>query len=266
MTVLIISTFGATKNYPDQEMMKKTFGAFLNSLARQTDKDFKLFLSCHDKPDMKGIDHDWIEWRQISGDKDNDMTLAPSRPPNTAIDAIGHVKMPYGSKLIDMGRKTLNSAIEAGMWAFNHGLPEFWMLRMDSDDLLAKDFIETIHSEDKNGLGAVFNNRCHIYDPKLKEIGIYDYPYSTTCNAIKIRIKGNEIINWYYLCTDHTLFGAHLRRDRIPYKNIDWTLCITSNTGNTISGRGRIEENREAKIMKIDLTEDLINRYGLDAF
>ncbi len=261
MITLIISSFGPTKNYPDQEMMKKTLSAFITSLQRQTDRNFKLFISCHDVPKGKWINDSRIEWCSLMCDEEMDFTLVPKigDPPE-------YEKLPYHSKMQDMTRKTMNSALQAGLWAKRQNLSGFWMLRMDSDDLLAKDMVETLNSQDPDKIGAVFNRRCHIFDTRSKEIGIYDYAYPTTCNAMWMKIEDGKIPNWFYLCTDHTRFNLDLRRDKIPFQEIDWSLCITSNSGNTISGRGRIEENTEARITKIELTERLIERYGLDSF
>ena len=63
--VLIISTFGAIKNYPNQEIMRETLTLFLNSLLRQTDPDWQLFISCHDIPRWVPTD-DRFHWCSIS--------------------------------------------------------------------------------------------------------------------------------------------------------------------------------------------------------
>ncbi|MCJ7663084.1 MAG: hypothetical protein MUO24_02450 [Desulfobacterales bacterium] len=261
--VLIITSFGATKNYPDRVTMRKTLEAFLDSLARQTDENFRLFISHHDRPNVAGVERPWIHWCPLSCNDDYDMTLIPKEYPLRPCDPIDYRAVPYGSTLTDMGRKTISSAMWAGIWAYRQGVRDFWMLRMDSDDLLAKDVVETIRSQPEE-IGGVFNRKCHIIDIYSREFGIYDYRYPTTCNALRMKIEGDELKRWFYLCTDHTLFKRHLEQDGILYKEMDWELCITSNSGNSISGRGRIEENKEAEVTPIELTEELIDRYGLD--
>ncbi len=262
--VLIITSFGATKNYPDRSMMRKTLGAFLNSLKRQTDKNFTLFISHHDKPEIDGIDEPWIRWCSVACDEDYESTLIPSWYPETLSDGIEYKKVSYESKIMDMGRKTYHSTIQAGLWAHKNKLNSFWMLRMDSDDLLGKDVVERINDQDPRQVSAIYNRRCHIFDPRLKQIGRYEYRYPTTCNALHMRIEGDRLKHWFYHCDDHTRFVNRVQKDGIACREMDWNLCILANTGNSISGRGEIEQNTEAKITKISLTEEWVDRYGLD--
>lgn len=263
MTVLIISSLGATKNYPDQEMLRQSFGAFLNSLRRQSDKDFCLFLSYHDRPDVFSDDQ-FIFWCPVSGDKNQDTTVTPIRLPSKLSDPGDYQTLPYDCKITDMGRKTWTSMIEAIRWANGHDMKEFWVLRMDSDDLLSQDMIHQLHRLQQAGVQAVYNRTCHMFDPKRKEIAVHKYPYSTTCNALLFRIVDQEYVrpNWFYLCTDHTLFVRHVRNDRIPFVEINYTLCILTNTGNSISGRPEID--KEKNVTKILLTNELRDRYGLN--
>lgn len=263
MTVLIISSLGATKNYPDREMLRKSFGAFLNSLRRQNNKDFFLFLSYHDRPDVPS-DDPFIFWCPVSGDKNQDTTITPTRLPVKLSDPGDYQTLPCNCKITDMGRKTWTSMIEAIRWANSYGMKEFWVLRMDSDDLLAQDMIHQLHHLQQTGIQAVYNRTCHMFDPKLKEIAIHKYPYSTTCNALLFKIVDGEWIrpDWFYLCTDHTLFMRHVRNDGIPFVEINYILCILTNTGNSISGRPEIE--REKNVTKIPLNAELMERYGLE--
>ncbi|MCJ7747944.1 MAG: hypothetical protein MUP27_09375 [Desulfobacterales bacterium] len=261
--LLIISTLGAMSQYPDQAMMKKTFGAFLNSLDRQTKKDFRLFLACHDRPER--VDYPWIEWCSMMVDPECEQTRFWGKHPETIIDdgitSIGS----YGHKITDMSRKTFHAVVRAGHWAWQNQIKEFWMLRMDSDDLLAKDFVHMIPDLDRSGIEAVYNRRCHMYDPVTGEIGEHNYPYSTTCNAIKMKFDGQRLPRWYYHCMDHTRFMGDVRRDKISWREVDWTLCITTNSGNTISGRPNLRKHEHTR--PIPLTDDLKDRYGLlDAF
>jgi hypothetical protein len=258
--VLIISSFGATTEYRDKELMQRTLGLFLRSLLRQTDPDWRLFVACHDRPTI--IEDTRIRWGSISPNGSSGSTLVPSKRPDHLTESIEYEHEGYGSKMTDMSRKTLASAIAAGRWAFWNGVKRFWFLRMDSDDCLARDTVEILNNQ-PDEVGAVFNRRCHIWDVKTGEMGIYDYSYPTTCNALRMEIKGDELPNWFYLVNDHTQFNLHLKRDGIKAQEIDFSLCITCNSGNTISGRGRIEENREAEITPIEMTEALKERYGL---
>lgn len=267
--VLIITSFGATRNYPDQEMMKRTLTAFLRSLERQTDKDFRLFISCHDVPEMKICHLPFIEWCRMGGegilDKECGRSLVLKTFPEKLTGGLEYLDCSYHSKVADMSRKTINSAVQAGLYAYDHGLNSFWMLRMDSDDLLAEDHIAFLNLA---GIGktfkAVYNMNCHIYDPKTEEFAIQHYPYSTTCNALLLERQEEILPLWDYLCTDHTLFMSQVYQDKIPAYNQDFALCITTNSGNSLSGRSGIRE--EPYCERVALTQELKNRYGLDAF
>jgi hypothetical protein len=269
MTVLIISSFGATKNYPDQKMMGLTLRAFLMSLARQTSQDFHLFLSCHDIPDMEACRLPFIHWcRMDTGEKEDDheRTVYPKdlRFPERVTDQVEYEIGPYQCKMMDMSRKTVNSAIEAGLFAYAQGLESFWMLRMDSDDLLAKDHIAFLNGLDPAKTKAVYNKRCHMFDPRRKEAGVHSYKYSTTCNALHMEVREDKIERWDYLCTDHTLFMSQVARDGIPHLEKDFALCIVTNSGNTISERLGI--GYEPHTVLCIMTQEIIDRYGLDSF
>ena len=264
MTVLIASTFGATKNYPDREMMAKTLGLFIESLRRQTDPGWRLFLSCHDVPLDFAIE-ERIHWCSLAPDAECDQTLIPEHYPKTLAEPIYYKKVGYGSKTTDMSRKTYNSVIEACRWAHRNSIRHFWLLRMDSDDLLAKDHVETLHKVGAMGAKAVFNRTCHMWDPKRSEFAIHRYPYSTTCNALLYEVDGEGLTpDWYYHCDDHTRFARRIVQDKIPYREVDYALCIITNSGNSISNRPEIDKERFTE--KITLTEALKDRYGIKDF
>lgn len=261
MTVLIVSTFGATKNYPDQEMMKKTLDLFLNSLKRQTDPGWRLFISCHDRPAWVQ-EEERVHWCSVACEETNEMTLIPVWYPKTLTEPIEYKRVSYEAKITDMGRKTYNSVIQAGHWAYRNSIRRFWMLRMDSDDLLAKDHVATLHQVGQMGAKAVYNKTCHMWDPKRGEIAIHRYPYSTTCNALLMEIHGESMRpDWFYHCDDHTRFAGRVIRDMIPSREVDYSLCIITNSGNTISGRPEIVKERF--IEKIPLTGEIRDRYGI---
>ncbi len=260
--ILITSTFGATNAYPDHDMMVKTLKAFLNSLDRQTNKNFRLFLACHDK--VVGIDYPWMEWCSMMVDVECKQTRYWAKFPASIKDE-GVVEIgSYGSKMSDMSRKTYHGMIRAGRWAWQNGLKEFWILRMDSDDLLARDTVETLEKLDKESyIEAVYNRKCHMFDVHTREVGEHRYPYSTTCNAIKMRFDGEKLPRWYYHCTDHTLFMRHVSKDGIPHLELDWTLCIVTNSGNHISSRPTLKQHQHT--YPIELTKDISERYGLES-
>lgn len=266
MTVAIVTSFGATKNYPDQSMMRRTFHAFLNSLRRQTDQDFRLFISCHDIPKDVPCDDPWIEWRSISFNDEHQGAMVPVQLPNTARDIINWKAVQCDGKNTDMGRKTYNSVIHAGLWAYENRLPGFWMLRMDSDDLLAFNMVFALNQLNTQKCRAVYNRNCHMYDPTRHEIAIHNYPSSTTCNALYYTVDRNGVFDpgWFYHCNDHTRFANMVRMDNIPNAEWDWTLCITTNSGNHISNRPAID--KEQHVRKIPMTRELAERYGIDGF
>lgn len=260
--ILIISKLGAFRQYPDQKMMRKTLGGFLRSLDRQTDRRFRLFVACHDIPE--GFSYPWVEWCSMMADLECNETNYWERLPNSLDDPVRRINYPYGQKIADSARKTAHSAIMAGKWAHHNGLKDFWMLRMDSDDMLSKDTIETILKLGDQGYKAIYNRYCHIFDARTNEIGEYRYRFSTTCNALKMRIEGNALPRWYYLCRNHTKFMDDVRNDKIKAKEVDWTYCIVTNSGNSISGRPTLTKEKWAK--KIEMTKELADRYGLDIF
>jgi hypothetical protein len=262
--VLIVSTFGATKNYPDREMMCRTFAAFLGSLRRQTGPQFHLFISYHDRPDVPA-DDPWIHWCPVVCGDDLDAALVLKEIPKTAKEGAEKVPAAGNGKNTDMGRKTYNSVYEAGRWAFGVGLKGFWMLRMDSDDLLWTEMVQFLNEVDTRKIRAVYNRNCHMFDPKLQELAVHNYPYSTTCNALWFEMDevGAFRPDWFYHCDDHTLFMRRVREDRIPFREVDDTLCIVTNSGNHISNRPEID--REKNVRKITTSKELVERYGLDA-
>jgi hypothetical protein len=263
--VLIITSFGATKNYPDPEMMRRTFGAFLESLRRQTDQRFHLFISHHDRPDVPAGDP-WIHWCSVSIDANHQGAVVPAALPKTAKDVVEWKRVCCGGKNTDMGRKTINSIYEAGRWAFGVDLKGFWMLRMDSDDLLWGGMVDFLNGLDTRKVRAVYNRNCHMFDPRLHELAVHNYPHSTTCNALWFEMDEGGVIrpDWFYHADDHTRFMYRVRKDGIPFREEDDTLCIVTNSGNHISNRPEID--KEKNVRKIVITPDLAERYGLDAY
>jgi len=260
--ILIMSKLGAMNRYPDQDMMRKTLGGFLRSLERQTDKQFRLFMACHDIPE--GFDYPWLEWSSLRADLECEETNYWKRLPLSLDDPGEKAFYSYDSKSIDSGRKSIHAAITAGQWAYRNKLRDFWMLRMDSDDMLARRMIEAIYILGEQGVEAVYNKRCHIFDAKTREVGEYNYISSTTSNAIKMKIEGNVLSRWFYLCRNHTKFASDVRRDKIKAREVNWAYCITTNSGNSISGRPTLMRERWAK--KIKMTKELSDRYGLGEF
>lgn len=260
--ILIYSALGATKNYHDQEMMKKTLIAFVNSVMMQTDKEFRLFLVGHDRPDF--LNNKAVIWHSLSCDAENELTLIPTALPKSVKDKIEYRPEGPKGKLEDMSRKVRQGVIDAVLWAYKNRLEEFWLMRMDSDDLLAKDTVQRIHALDKVGNRAVYNKTCHMFDMKTGQIAVHYYPYSTTPNALKFGIKsdGTLIPDWFYLCLDHTHFRRRVKTDGILNRELDFTYCIVTNSGNSISGREtltKVEHN-----VLTPLTNFLIKRYGID--
>jgi len=260
--VIIVSTFGATKNYPEQQMMRHTLEAFIRSLINQTDEDWRLFISCHDAPDVPGADDSRIIWSSVRENDLCDETRIPKIIPGRLSEDIEYEAQPYECKITDMSRKTLNSVIEAGQWAFRNKIDNFWMLRMDSDDLLACNVVEMLNEFDAKAVRAVYSRICHMLDVKSGEIAIHRYPYSITCNALFYE-RENDLLrpDWFYHCHDHTTFWTSVAKDRIPAKEVDYMLCIVTNSGNSISGRPELSKEKNVQI--IPMTEDLLKRYGL---
>jgi hypothetical protein len=260
--MLIFSAFGATANYPDQETMRKTLSAFLDSVIGQTDQEFRLFLIGHDKPEF--APNDVVLWHSLFCDQDHDATLVPEELPKRILDPIKYRPMPGKGKMQDMSWKVEHGTIQAALWAHKNGIRDFWMMRMDSDDLLAIDTVLKIHALGNMGIRAVFNRTCHMFDIKTKQIAIHKRPYSNTPNALKFRINDDGTLtpDWFYLCMNHTLFHGRVQRDKIPYMELDFTYCIVTNTGNSISGRPTLNEVEQTE--EIHLTKELIERYGIE--
>ncbi len=263
--VLIVSTLGATNRYPDQAMLRLTLGGFLNSLERQTSRNFRCFLACHNVPPW-APNYSWLQWYSMAVDPAHELTDFWVELPKNAIDPGRREIAPYGAWITDMSRKTFHAHVCAGRWACEWGVKEFWLLRIDSDDLLAKDAVETIERLDREGFEAVFSRRAHMFDPKGRDIARITYPYSLTCNAIKVTIEGNEIKRWFYLCSDHTLFASHVAKDNIPFSEQRYMLCIVTNSGNSISNRPPIDQERSGLALRCTVTPYLVDRYGLDFF
>lgn len=261
--VLIITSFGPTKNYPDQEMMRRTFAAFLGSLRRQTDQRFRLFISYHDRPDVPS-DDPWIRWCPMACGDNLDTALVLKEMPKSAREDAEKIPASGSGKTADMSRKTINSAYEAGRWAFEMGRKGFWMLRMDSDDLLWDGMVQFLNGLDTREVRAVYNRNCHMFDPRLRELAVHNYPFSTTANALwyEMDADGSFRPDWFYHCDDHTQFMQRIRQDGIPFIERDDTLCIVTNSGNHISNRPEID--KEMNVQKIAITPDLAERYGLD--
>lgn len=258
--VLVVTSLGAIKNYPDKEMVCRTLNAFLNSLRRQTDKDFQLFITGHERPE-EVPDEPWIHFRSI-GDADCVANLVASPRPKKPSEVVVYRDMPFAGKMGDMSRKTIDAVIHAGQWAFKNDIKNFWMLRMDSDDLLWNGMVEYLHGVDVNKIRAVYNRTCHMFDVKSRRVAVHKYPYSTTVNAIYMTIDGDEIKpDWFFHCHDHSTFVRMCAIAEIPAVEMDFTLCITTNSGNSISNRPEIEKEKNTRL--IDLDPDVVERYGL---
>jgi hypothetical protein len=263
--ILIFSGIGAKRMYPDQEMMKKTFAGFIGSLRRQTDTRFRLFLSYHDHLKTAAVDS-FVEWcpMALKSDPEKIFTRVSVKRPTVADEKISYRMVPYGSGEDDLSRKLENSVIEAVRWADRKRVRDFWLLRMDSDDLLARDTVERIHELEKSGVKAVYNMVCHMFDPRKKEMAIHRYPSSTTCHALKFSIDDDKRLSpdWFYMNYDHSCFMGRVAKDFIPMRNLDFAYCIVTNTGNNLSGRPEIDKERYNQ--KIKITDELIDRYGLE--
>jgi hypothetical protein len=164
-----------------------------------------------------------------------------------------------------MGRKTINSVIEAGKWAAEHSVTEFWMLRMDSDDLLWNGMVEYLNRVVPLNTEAVYNRKCHMIDARTGRMAVHSYHSSTTCNALHYRIGQDGFLypNWFYHCRDHTIFASDVYRDGFRTKEMDFTLCITTNSGNHISNRPPVEQEKYNRMVEVG--KPLMDRYGLDA-
>jgi len=246
--------------------MRNTLEAFLHSIDNQTSKNVRVFIACHDVP--VGLNHGFVEWCSVAVDDDpnHERTLVWTALPDMVTTEGLQESQSFDCGITDMSRKTFHGAVMAGRWAVGKGLKEFWMLRMDSDDLLANDMVAYLESLDNERpeIRAVYNRNCHMIDFKSKVMAEHAYPYSTTCNTMKMRIEDDgSIKNLYYHCRDHTKFMSDVHRDGIPSVERDWELCITTNNGNSLSGRPMIERERYNRIIKIN--RDLEERYGLRA-
>ena len=262
--VIIVSSLGPINKYKDTEMMKRTFQGFLSSLRNQIDQNFRLFLSFHDIPNIDySIEN--MTWCSVADPKDRERTLLYDRLPKLLDEKISYSSVPYSCPITDCGRKQVNAMIEAGKWIYERGIDNFWMLRCDSDDLLAKDYVAILNQLDVKKVRAVFNRKCHMFDIQQRKIGIVDHNYSTTWNAIYLERIDNELKpNWFYLNNNHTLFINDIIRDRIPSFELDFNCCIITNSGNSISNRPALEKEQFFK-EEIPLTKELIDRYGLES-
>jgi len=261
--VLIVSTFGATDRYPDREMMVKTLHAFLGSLRRQNSSAFRLFLVGHDLPPVS-LAEPWISWTSISDG--NGGSYVHRYLPQLASDPLFFDSRGMADKITDMGLKTYRAVIEAGRWAHERELSSFWILRMDSDDLLYNGMVSMLMSLDPGKARAVFNRTCHMYDPRTGEIAEKRHPWSTTVNALHYQMSDAGAFDpeWFYHCRDHTTFWQTVRKDGIKAMEVDHALCITTNTGNSISGRPELGKEKGAR--KVRLTKEIAERYGLNGF
>jgi hypothetical protein len=139
------------------------------------------------------------------------------------------------------------------------------MLRMDSYDLLWNGMVGFLNALDIRKVRAVYNRNCHMFDPRLQELAVHNYPSSTTCNALWFEMDEDGVFRpeWFYHCDDHTRFMRRILGDRIPFLEVDDTLCIVTNSGNHISNRPEI--GLEKNVRKIPCNESLMERYGLNA-
>jgi len=265
--VLIISTFGPTREYSDPDMMQSTLRFFLGSLLGQTSPRWHSFIACHDEPVFPGIPKDdRIHWESVSGDPSHQTTLVylplPERFGN-GIELIRTAK-PFDNPLTDMSRKTFTAIVSAMRFAFANKLKRFWLLRMDSDDMISRDLVEDLQRwEVKNGIRAVFCRKAYMFDPRLVLIAEHRYcGGSLTCNALlyEMNEKGEVTPYPYYLAQDHTLFARQVKSDGIPYREKDWALCITTNSGNSISGRPPIYEEKNTSV--VAWSNELLEKFG----
>lgn len=265
--ILIVTSFGATVNYKNMDMTRKTLDAYLTTLSRQTNPDLRLFISYHDMPTGLKTDYPFVQWCCVAHDPEHPnfhQTKAAVLPEQRKAPRFGYEykTMSFEGISEDMSRKIRNSMVCAINWARTNNLKKFWMMSVDSDDLIAIDTVARVHAQEQKGARAVFSRAAHMFDPRLKEIAVRRYPDPVKCSAILLEVNGDSIPNWQYLNNDHTFFLDELKSDKIPYSEIEFTFCILTNTGNNISGRPEIAKERN--IQRIILTPDLIARYSLD--
>jgi hypothetical protein len=262
--VIIISTVGATRMYQDRVMFQRTFSAFLHSLRRQTDQNFRLILTGHDRPQGLCIEERFATFYTLDADGSCELTNELVDAPTDMCGEASWRRVPYGRTIEDMSRKTKAACLLAGIHARSHRLPSFWMLRMDSDDLLAKDVVANLNATDPVKTRAVYSRTCHMYDPRRKELAEHRYPSSLTCNAIWVSAEGSAYPKLYYHFNDHTTFWQNVKRDGIPSEERDWQLCITTNSQNSISGRPEL--SAEQYVKQVEVTPEVVERYGLDDY
>jgi len=242
----------------------------MNSLLNQTDKNFRLFLACHNLPEMPIDTRLPITFCEanIEGKIDTTLVLADYENIdifNLDLSTIHFDLKPFDCPMTDMSRKTILASFSAIRYAIRMGVKEFWMLRMDSDDFLGKDIIEQLNKIDTKKFQGIWNRKCHMLDISTDKFGIAIHPYSTTTAAVHFKIDfENKIINlpWHFLAYNHTKLFSRMNDFKIKTKEIDWTMTISCNSGNHISGRPTIQKEGFFKEL-IPLTPELRDRYGL---
>ena len=251
-------------------MFRRTFAAFLNSLSRQTDQDFKLLLVGHEKPGWAAEYDRFIVWHSVSADPSNNTTKVLQGTPSRLDEPLVYKSVPYDDTLFDMSMKTKEGLIQAGIYANSVGLPGYWVLRMDSDDLLARDVVARLNQLDTSKTRAMFCRVCHMYDPRRNELAEHRHPYSLTSNAIYLEIQDNRIKYWLYHHAPHTSFVSTVAKDNIPFVEWEWTLCITTNSGNSLSARPALSDavryDSKALTTEIPVSQDIVERYGLNGY
>ena len=95
-------------------MMRKTLIGFLNSLANQTDKGFRLFLSYHNDPGIPRDNYPFIQWRKMTLSGETKTTRMPEALPKSVFDEIKYKTVPYGTGKDDLSRKTLTKTYDIG--------------------------------------------------------------------------------------------------------------------------------------------------------
>lgn len=258
--VLITTTFGPICKYKHPDMARKTFGLFLGSLSAQTSKNFKVFLPYHETLPVEIPD--FVVAESI-GPADASFTRVLKI--NNGLLKTGqdsYTEEPFDCPLTDMSRKSFHGAWMAYKWARDNKLRDFWILRMDSDDMLWTGMVKFLEDMTKRGVQAVYNMKCHMFDVRTLEMGEFNYPYSTTCNALFFNRPTNRLSRLFYHCEDHTTFITKVRKDGIVSINQEFTLCVTTNSGNSLSGRTPI--GHVPGIKKLELSLDLCKWYGLD--
>jgi len=267
--IFIYSMVYPTWAYTYPDTFRVVFNTFLEALYRQTSQEFVLFLGYYDHPP---IDVDLGERLVLVQSPIDRQPVLPPYPDRELLnrmrvlpetEKVLNFKYKLDGRKIDKLNKYIRCMWSAGMWAMQQGLDSFWLMRLDSDDILRRDIVAKINGLPPN-VGAFYSRRAYILDVANCEFGVYDYRFPIASHAVRCYVVDGRIKNWFLGTVNHTKFDKKACEVGLNCVEEDFAVTILTNTGDNTSYKTTLDSWPNAAWCRpLTLSEDIIGDFNL---